>query len=184
MIYLLSDLHFGHQKDFLYGPRGFQNIYDHDKTIIENWNKVINPEDDVYLLGDVMLGDTAYGLSCLKQLKGQIHIIRGNHDSDSRWELYKDCWNVVETCEAKFLRYKKYVMFLSHYPTLCGNYDSDKPLKARCLSICGHTHTKDPFCDWDKGIIYHVDADAQNCTPILIDNMLEQINNKFNKEKR
>lgn len=36
MIYFTSDLHFGHDKDFIYKSRGFNSIGDHDNTIIEN----------------------------------------------------------------------------------------------------------------------------------------------------
>ena len=35
-IYITSDLHFGHQQSFLYEPRGFNSIEEHDKVIIEN----------------------------------------------------------------------------------------------------------------------------------------------------
>ena len=61
-IWLTSDTHFGHDRDFLYKPRGFKNIWDHDKTIIENWNNIIQPNDEVYHLGDVMLGNNEYGM--------------------------------------------------------------------------------------------------------------------------
>lgn len=36
MIYLTSDLHFGHNKEFLYKPRGFNSIEAHDEQIIKN----------------------------------------------------------------------------------------------------------------------------------------------------
>ena len=95
-IWFSSDTHFGHNRAFLYEPRGFSNIYEHDKTIINNWNSLVDNNDEVYLLGDIMLGDNEYGLKCLKQLKGKIHIIRGNHCTDARMQLYSQCWNVVE----------------------------------------------------------------------------------------
>lgn len=31
-IFLTSDLHFGHQREFLYGPRGFNTIQEHDEA--------------------------------------------------------------------------------------------------------------------------------------------------------
>ena len=36
MIYLTSDTHFCHNKDFLYEPRGFQSIEEHDEAIVKN----------------------------------------------------------------------------------------------------------------------------------------------------
>ena len=77
-IWFTSDLHFGHNREFIYGPRGFQTVWDMDRTIVENWNRMVEPEDDVYVLGDLMLGDSEYGRGMITQLKGNIHIILGN----------------------------------------------------------------------------------------------------------
>ena len=180
-IYFTSDTHFGHEKDFLWSPRGYNSIYEHDKDIIQKWNNVVTPDDDVYHLGDVMLGDNDYGLSCVKQLNGKLHIIRGNHDSNSRIELYKNCFNIVEVTEGKYFKWNKYNFYLSHYPTLISNHDNDKPLKTRRISLCGHSHVEDPFYDWDKGLIYHVELDTNNCYPWLLDDIIEEIKTKINK---
>lgn len=178
-IWLTSDLHFGHDKNFIFKPRGFSNVFDHDKTIIKNWNNVVQPDDDIFVLGDLILGENSYGLFCIKQLKGNLHIIRGNHDSDTRMESYNSCYNIVSIDEGKFLKYGKYHFFLSHYPCLCSNFDSEKPLKTRTINLCGHSHTKDPFADWDKGIIFHVELDTNNCTPWLLDDIIEKIKIKI-----
>ena len=61
MIYFTSDLHFGHNREFIWGPRGFKSSWEHDETIVKNWNSLITEEDDVYILGDLMLGDNAAG---------------------------------------------------------------------------------------------------------------------------
>ena len=50
MIYLSSDLHFGHDRGFIYEPRGFSNIQEHDEAIIERFNSIVQPEDDLYLM--------------------------------------------------------------------------------------------------------------------------------------
>ena len=178
-IYVTSDTHFGHSKNFLYEPRGFKNIYDHDNAIIKNWNEIVQPKDDVYLLGDVMLNDNDYGLSCLKQLKGQIHIIRGNHCTDARIALYKECWNVVEVCDAKWLKIGKQSFFLSHYPCLTDNHDDGKPLNRSIISLCGHTHTPDKWHDWNNGLIYHVEMDAHECQVVNIKQIISDIQNKI-----
>ena len=182
-IYVTSDTHFGHSKNFLYEPRGFNNIYDHDNTIIKNWNEIVNPEDDVYLLGDVMLNDNNYGISCLKQLKGNIHIIRGNHCTDSRLKLYADCWNVIEVCDAKFLKIGKQTFFLPHYPCLTSNYDDNKPLNRCIINLCGHVHTLDKWLDWNNGLIYHVEMDAHDCRPISVEQIINDIKKKIEEGK-
>ena len=62
MIYFSSDLHLNHNKPFLYEPRGFKDIYEMNEAIINNFHKIITPEDDLYLLGDTMLGNLEAGL--------------------------------------------------------------------------------------------------------------------------
>lgn len=57
MIYVTSDTHFCHNKPFIYEDRGFKNIEEMNDTIIENWNKLVKPDDTVIHLGDVMLND-------------------------------------------------------------------------------------------------------------------------------
>lgn len=150
-----------------------------NEKIIENWNSLIQLEDDVYILGDIVLSDTDTGLAALKQLKGKIHIIRGNHDNETRIKLYKECWNVVEVCDAKYLKVGKQSFFLSHYPCLTSNFDVDKPLNRRIINCCGHVHTPDKWLDFDKGLIYHVEMDAHNCTPVLLEDIINEITEKI-----
>lgn len=180
-IWLTSDTHFCHNKEFLWLPRGFGSQYEMNEAIVKNWNNVVNADDDVYLLGDVMLSDNVEGIKLLKSLKGKIHIVLGNHDTDTRIDLYSHCWNVVEIEAAIRLKYNKYRFFLCHYPTICGNYDDGKELRKHTISLCGHTHTKDRFCDWNKGLIYHVDMDAHNCTPVDINEVISDIQEKYNE---
>ena len=105
-IWITSDLHFNHDKEFLYKPRGFDNIKDMMENVIENWNNIITEDDDVYVLGDLMLNDDCQTLALLSKLKGRIHIILGNHDTIRRQELYTHLSNVVELCYAKPLKYR------------------------------------------------------------------------------
>lgn len=179
MIYFTSDCHFSHDKEFLWGPRGFKNQWEMNEKIIENWNAIIQPDDDVYILGDIVLSDINSGIAALKQLKGNIHIIRGNHDSESRLTLYKDCQNVVEVCDGKFLKVGKQTFFLSHYPCLTSNSDADKPLNRRIINLCGHTHTPDKWHDWNNGLIYHVEMDAHGCQVVSIEQIISDIQNKI-----
>ena len=176
-IYLTSDLHFCHKKDFLYKPRGFSSIGEMNYAIVSIWNNTVQDDDDIYILGDIMLNDDEEGIFLLKNLRGRIHIIRGNHDSDRRIELYKQCPHVVKVENSIYLHYNGYHFYLSHYPTLTSNFDFDKPLKARLINLCGHSHIQNAFEDWDryKAPIYHCEVDAHNCTPILLDDIITEI---------
>lgn len=183
-VWLTSDLHFGHQKEFLYEPRGYNNGIEMVEDIVERWNKKVAPEDHVYILGDLMVGeDEIYALYMLQELNGHFHIVLGNHDTDRRKGLYEQLLHPDEIALAIRFRYKKLHCYLSHYPTLTSNYDDDEPLYTRVINFCGHTHTKDPFHDWGKGIIYHVELDAHNNEPVLIDDAIEQMKLKIREAK-
>lgn len=177
-VWVTSDWHFCHDRDFIYKPRGFSNVYEMTGEIIRRYNEVVQPDDDVYVLGDLMLNDNEAGLHAIKQLKGKIHVIRGNHDTNARMDLYLTCDNIVEVCEAKYLRYGKYHFYLSHYPALTANYDDDKPLKTKMVSLCGHTHTPDKWHDWDKGLIYHCEVDSHGNKPVSIEQIISDIKEK------
>lgn len=178
-IYITSDWHFCHDRSFIWGSRGFKSVDDMDNIIATRYNKLIDANDEVYMLGDAMLNDNEMGIWLIKQLKGHIHIICGNHDSDARRALYADCYNVVEVVDAKKLEYNGYHFFLSHYPCLCTNYNDGRPLKKHCISLCGHSHTKDKFTDWDKGLIYHVEVDAHNYYPVSIEEIIMDCEKKY-----
>lgn len=184
MIYLTSDTHFCHDKSFLYEPRGFSSVSEMNQAIVKNWNKTVGKDDDVYHLGDVMLNNNAEGARLLHQLNGRIHIILGNHDTDARVDIFNDSYNVVEVCYGRPLKYEGYHFFLSHYPTITSNFDHGKPLKARVINLCGHSHTSNPFQDWDKGIIYHVELDAHRNTPVSIDDCLSDIKYWYDSDDR
>lgn len=171
-IWFVSDWHFGHDKSFIYEPRGFSTIEEMNEVIIKNHNLVVDNDDEVYCLGDCMLGDNNIGLECIKSLKGKIHIIRGNHCTNTRIKLYETCDNVVEVLEgwSCIRKFNGYHFYLCHYPTMTSNFDTDKPLKTRILSLSGHTHAKDI---WDAAGGYNVALDAHNCYPVEISEIIE-----------
>ena len=125
MIYLSSDTHFGHAKDFLWRPRGFSSVEEMNEGIIERWNLIVEPDDDVYLLGDIIMGDIS-NLNYVRRLNGNLHIIYGNHDTDTRITAYNTLYNVVEAGFGARLKHAGRLFYLSHYPTLTGNTDEDQ----------------------------------------------------------
>ena len=179
MIYVTSDTHFCHNREFLYGPRGFLSVGEMNAQLIHNWNSIVTFEDDVYLLGDLMLNNDEEGARCIKQLNGHLHIAIGNHDTDNRIELYRSFYNVVEVQFGYRLKYNGCHFLLTHYPTITSNFDYDKPMKARLFNLCGHSHTPDRFADWDKGGIYHTELDAHDNCPVSLDEVVTDIRSKF-----
>lgn len=181
-IYFTSDLHFGHAREFLWGPRGFESVYENDITIVKNWNEIVQPEDDVYVLGDLMLGDNNLGLWNIKQLNGNIHVVRGNHDTNTRMELYNKCYNIVEITEGQFFNWNGYHFYLNHYPTFTSNLEKSDEVKKHIINLFGHTHQKTNFYN-DIPFMYHVGVDSHNCKPVKIQDIINDINNKVKECK-
>jgi len=180
MIYITSDTHFCHNKEFLFKPRGFDTIDEHDQKVIENWNSVVSNDDDVYHLGDVLLSDTEKGIECLKQLNGKIHLIRGNHDTNAKLERIKECSNVVEIADAKFFKYGKYHFFMSHYPCVTDSLNNYGGLERCMCNLYGHTHQQTNFYQ-ETPFMYHVGLDSHNCKPISIEEVIKDIREEINK---
>ena len=177
MIYFLSDTHFDHDKSFVYGPRGFSSIADADETIIQNWNSTVSNSDEMYMLGDFFMGTNInYIQNVLATLHGRIHLILGNHDTPGKIKIYEQSTNIVEIVPAKRFDYCKRHFYLSHYPTLTANYN-DNPRTAT-YNIHGHTHDTAKFYN-NSPYMYNVACDAQDCTPVSIDQIMEDINNQL-----
>ena len=178
MIYFTSDTHFNHDKEFCWKARGFNSVEEMNNKIMENWNNTITDEDEVYLLGDVILS----------QLKGKIHIILGNHCTQKRIELYEQLPNIVEVAYAKLIKIGKQHYYLSHYPTFTANYD-DKPYHNHIINLYGHTHQADnffcmgdPLFNYPNPFMYHVGVDSHNCYPVSADEVSNDIHEEINKQ--
>jgi calcineurin-like phosphoesterase family protein len=177
MIFCTSDLHLGHDKDFVVQARGFETVEEMNAEIIRRWNERVYPDDDVYVLGDLTLGDVEEGIRLIAKLNGYLHILRGNHDTDKKVEKYLELPNVVSVQYADVLKYGKAVFWLGHYPTITANYDDDKPWAKHVVCLFGHTHQEQPFYN-DNPYMYNVGMDAHNCTPITIDEIIADIRKK------
>lgn len=169
-----------HNKDFIYGPRGYESVEDMDEDIVEKCNEVIADDDVFYILGDCVMGpDLENGLKLLDRLKGKKRIICGNHDTQRRVAGYKGLERVEVLGEAKTLFYNKMSLFLCHYPT---QFSPIGPFyKENRLCLCGHTHTKDAWQDISMGS-FHVEWDAWG-RPIELDEVLSLMDD-FNKRLR
>lgn len=172
-IWFTSDLHFGHDREFIWGPRGFNSVQEMNVAIIENWNAVVNNNDDVYVLGDLMLGHPT-NIMFVGMLNGHIHLVRGNHDTDARMKNYAACSNIVEISEGQFLKIDGQNFYLCHYPTYTSNLKKTGCLKEHVINLYGHTHQQTNFY---QGIpfMYHIGVDSHNCTPVSLEQIIMDI---------
>lgn len=114
MNYYIADTHFGHDNIRILSNRPFKTIEEMDQTIIENWNKKVKDADDIYILGDFSFRSKDPGIY-LKQLKGNKHLIVGNHDGailkDPELRKY-----FVEIRDMKTISDHGTKIVLCHYP--------------------------------------------------------------------
>ena len=77
-----SDLHFDHKSIMKFCPetRKYESTDQMNRAIIANWQSQVNPEDQVYILGDMFFCKAEKAVSILQQLPGHKHLIYGNHD--------------------------------------------------------------------------------------------------------
>lgn len=182
MIYLSSDYHFNHDKEFVWKERGFVSVQEMNEAIVERHNKVVTQEDTIFILGDVMLGGSTNisGLDYLKRMNGNKIIIAGNHDTDKRIQLYEEL--NIPVYYAQRLKYGKYHFYLSHYPTITANYD-EKTLKQCTLNLYGHTHQKDKFYN-NNPTMFHCGVDSNDCYPISIESIIQQMKLEIEIQKK
>lgn len=153
-----------------------------DKAIIENWNKVVGPNDYVFHLGDFCFKGSQYWDRILSQLNGHKFLILGNHDEKHLKDgaMFKFDWVGMQ---AKIIVGGRSV-YLNHNPFLCygGTYRSDENL---VYQLHGHTHlTINSFSGKDIERLqycfptqFDVGMDANNFTPISwneVDNRIKE----------
>lgn len=173
-IFVTSDLHFGHDKEFCYGPRGFTSAKEMNEWLLERYNRIVRANDEVYILGDLVVGNVEEGMEYARWLNGKIHLVLGNHDSPKKIEQYKDMKNILTISFADAFTYNKFHFYLSHYPTLTANY-TDGGLRNKVYNLCGHSHTTDPFFHSEFGAIYHCEVDAHNNYPVAVDDIIKDL---------
>ena len=182
-VYFTSDLHLFHDREFIYKPRGFDNVGDMNAEIERRWNETIGKGDHVYVLGDLMLGGTSNkGIEILSRLNGKIHIVIGNHDTDNRVKLYQSLPNVSSVTYAAKVKYDGYNFYLTHFPCLTGSLEKES-LKQMSLNLSGHTHSKDKFYN-DLPYVYNVAVDAHGCKPVAIEKIISDMRAKVDECKK
>lgn len=78
----ISDLHIGHENILRFDQRPFENMFQMENVIIDNWNKIVKKHDRTYILGDTIWSPKFKDWKeFLDKLNGQKVLIVGNHDA-------------------------------------------------------------------------------------------------------
>lgn len=166
-IFFTADTHLDHERMIVLSKRPFQSRDEMNSTIIDNWNRVVHPQDTVYHLGDFAFATNERVTQLLRMLNGHKHLIQGNHDDEHvgkarGWASTRFYYRVRKALPTSII--------LFHYPIEIWDrrhYGS--------VHLFGHLHGR-PL-ERSSELRHDVGVDANNFTPVSIDvikTMMEQ----------
>ncbi|WP_178916413.1 metallophosphoesterase family protein [Natronomonas gomsonensis] len=83
--YLLSDTHFDDEEVLSYTDRPFASVAEMNRTLAENWNRVVESDDEVIFVGDFAEpSEPTTVRRWLGRLNGDITFVAGDHDAGVR----------------------------------------------------------------------------------------------------
>lgn len=158
-IYVTSDFHFGHKREFVWKDRGYANVQEHDDAIINILNAMVRPTDTLLFLGDFCLNTTIDQFNdYLSRIKCQnILSLFGNHNNPHQKNVYEKM--VPPGAETYPVKYKNLTYYghyleailngqyavLCHYPIFVWN-----EMKHGAWMLCGHSHYSFPQTQQDN----------------------------------
>ena len=157
-MFFVSDTHWGHKNIIKYSNRPYENVAEMNEALIQNWNALVKPADEVWHLGDFAFMQFPEFKDVLRQLKGNIHFVRGNHDqmiSQNKFEILNTgkIKTIQDYAEVKIAGT---MLVLFHYGQRVWNkshYGS--------IHLYGHSHGSLP----PYGLSVDVGVDCKEITP-------------------
>lgn len=174
-VFFTSDLHLGHE--FVARTRRFDTAAQHDTTLAAVWRFHVNPDDHVWILGDLAASNPTYALGVLAGLPGIKHLVLGNHDrahpmhrdAYRQQRQYLDVFASVQSAARRRIQGRE--VLLSHFP-----YDRDRDelrfgqwrLRDEGVALLhGHTHGTERLTQSARSTPeIHVGLDAWDMAPV------------------
>jgi|JI10StandDraft_1071094.scaffolds.fasta_scaffold43416_4 calcineurin-like phosphoesterase family protein len=171
-----SDLHFGHANIIEYSGRPFADVEQMNEALIERWNDAVQPDDVVWVLGDVAMGRIAETLPLVTRLAGRKHLLAGNHDrcwdghgsKAVEWtQRYLDAGFSEIHQGAISMTVGGHVVLACHFPYRgdsqpMDRYPEARPTDAGAWLLHGHVHEQ-----WRQHErMINVGCDAWDCRPV------------------
>ncbi len=178
-----SDTHWFHKNIILYSRRpflapgdvyekeriSFDSISKMNEELIRRWNSVVQPNDDVFHLGDFFYGryENHQADAVLSRLNGNIDLIFGNHDDKyiREHKRFRSADHMAEI-NVKDRQGKKHHLILCHYGMRVW-HNSHRG----SLHLYGHSHGTLP----GNSQSLDVGADCWDYTPVGIDDILTRM---------
>jgi calcineurin-like phosphoesterase family protein len=176
-----SDLHLGHGA--VADKRGFTSTREHDELIRLSWIASVQPDDTVYVLGDVAVSGFDYALGVLADLPGRKHLIAGNHDPvhpmhRRTFAAKMPRWEEVFETVSPFVRRRVagHEVLLSHFPYASwgdgaregSRFNQYRLVDAGVPLMHGHTHG----IERAHGHSLHIGLDAWGMAPVRQDSVI------------
>ena len=171
MNFYIADLHLGHKNIIRLSNRPFHSVEEMDQTIIDNINKTVKPEDDLYILGDFAF-NSGNPVNYLKQIRCKMHLIIGNHDGimlkNTNARKY-----FVDVSPYKKISDNGNTVILFHYPIA----EWDGYFRGS-YHLYGHVHNNfaNPWYKYMEQFdnCWNVGADVLDFTPVTLNQLIKK----------
>lgn len=168
--WFISDTHFGHANIIKYSQRPYKDVDEMNEMMVQEWNKLVKPEDNVYHNGDFAFMPYDKFRQLLWRLNGHIYVQLGNHDkviTQHRNDLLKQ-GKIVSIENYRELKIDGQMIVLFHYGQRVWNKSHHGS-----IHLYGHSHGSLP----PHGKSVDVGVDCKEITheyrPIHLDEILK-----------
>lgn len=129
-VFFTSDTHFGDHRTLNLYRRPFGSVAEMDAALVERWNAVVGPGDEVWHLGD-FAPRRGRGAEVLALLAGRKHLVAGNNDAAEVLAL--SGWASVQAYAE--IEVDGVFLVLCHYP-----FRSWNRMHKGAWNLHGHSH--------------------------------------------
>ena len=189
MIFMISDIHFGHSRVIQYSNRPFRDVEHMNEELVRLWNETVTDQDVVFFLGDFSMNSKKYVPLYGTRLHGIKYIVPVNHDNifdisrktPDKQEALRKPW-----IYAGFSILPEYYTFdetfdMCHFPYLSIEenqgyelkYVDKRPIPNGKWLLHGHTHSPIKIDPIKKCV--NLSVEAWNYRPASLDEILQLI---------
>ena len=190
MIYFTSDLHFGHENLITKGSRPqFEHVEMMDSIMIENWNKKVCEEDDVYIVGDFCFRSRHPAEVYLEKLKGKKHLLIGNHDFEWLKKMKYPERYFKTMKDITYWSDREHQFTLCHYPWMEWPGSKGEHSKPGYM-IHGHIHDNKDHMTYKLVKANHIQrllncsVDINDFQPVTLEELIENNNRWYERKNK
>lgn len=179
--FYISDHHFFHTNIITMCNRPFKDLAEMNQSMIDSWNSVVDPLDNVIYGGDLVLGSSRNYREKVKdlllKLNGAKFLVRGNHDRSRKTMLalgFLDVYPFANLTDSGFN------IFMIH--NLMRNFDQyQSNIEAADVVLYGHIHnnTYDDIRIKDHSKFINISVENLNYIPHTISQLIGKSNAKI-----